>query len=113
MHLGVGVLDAAERLVGQDDAEPEGVVGSAPLPDGDRTGRIEPLEQRGGVEPAGPAADDGDTERGGGGLGWGWGRGLGWVGGRRGWGGGGEGGRGPPEEVVTVSAPATSAPASP
>ena len=31
----VGVLDAAQGLVGEHDAEAEGVVGRVPLPDGD------------------------------------------------------------------------------
>lgn len=60
---GVGVLDAAERLVGEDDAEAEGVVGGVALPEGDIALRVQPLEQRRGVEPAGAAADDGDAVR--------------------------------------------------
>lgn len=60
---GVGVFDAAERLVGEDDAEAEGVVGGVALPEGDLALRAEPLEQRRGVEPAGAAADDGDAVR--------------------------------------------------
>ena len=34
-HLGVGVLDAAQRLVAEDHAEPERVVGGVALPHGD------------------------------------------------------------------------------
>lgn len=55
---GVGVLDAAERLVGEDDAEAEGVVGGVALPDRDVAARVEPLEEGGGVQAAGSAADD-------------------------------------------------------
>lgn len=58
---GVGVLDAAEGLVGEDDTEAEGVVGGVALPEGDLALRAEPLEQCRGVEPAGSAADDGDA----------------------------------------------------
>lgn len=35
VDLGVRVLDAAQRLVGEDDAEAEGVVGAIALPHGD------------------------------------------------------------------------------
>ncbi|AIA06421.1 hypothetical protein DC74_5976 [Streptomyces noursei] len=59
----VGVLDAAEGLVGEDDAEAEGVVGGVALPDGDLPARVEAFEQGGGVEPAGAAAEDGDLQR--------------------------------------------------
>lgn len=65
VDLGVGVLDAAEGLVGEDDAEAEGVVGGVALVNGDRAGGVEPLEEGGGVEPAGPAADDRDAPHGG------------------------------------------------
>lgn len=60
---GVGVPDAAEGLVGEDHAEAEGVGGRVPLPDGHVAARVEPLEQGGGVEPAGSAPDDGDPRR--------------------------------------------------
>ncbi len=63
VHHRVGVLDPAERLVGEHDTEAEGVVGGVALPDGDLTALVEALEQRGGVQPAGTAADDGDTHR--------------------------------------------------
>jgi hypothetical protein len=59
----VGVFDAAEGFVGEDDAEAEGLVGGAPLPDGDLAARVEAGEQGRRVEAAGPAADDGDAER--------------------------------------------------
>ncbi len=58
--LGVGALDAAEGLVGEHDAETEGVVGGVALPEGDPALGVEAFEQRGGVEAAGAAADDGD-----------------------------------------------------
>lgn len=61
VHDGVGVFDAAEGLVGEDDTEAEGVLGGVALPDGDLAGRVEPLEQGRGVEPAGAAADDRDA----------------------------------------------------
>ncbi len=60
VDLRVGVLDAAEGLVGEDDAETEGVVGGIALPHGDLAGGVEAFEQGGGVEPGGPAADDRD-----------------------------------------------------
>lgn len=59
----VGVLDPPEGLVGEDDSEAEGVVGGAALPEGYLTGGVEPLEQRGGIQAAGAAADDGDAQR--------------------------------------------------
>lgn len=66
---GVGVLDAAEGLVGQDDPEAEGVVGGVALEDGYLAPGVEPFEQDGGVQPAGSAADDGDLQGRGGGAG--------------------------------------------
>jgi hypothetical protein len=57
----VGVLDAAEGLVGEDHAEAEGVVGGVALPDRDPVLRAELLGQRGEVEPAGAATDDSDV----------------------------------------------------
>ena len=59
----VGVLDAAERLVGEDDAEAVRVVGRVALPDRDLAARVELLGQSGEVEPAGAAADDRDAQR--------------------------------------------------
>src|SRR6185295_7982777 len=56
-----GVLDAAERLVGEHDAEAERVVGRVALPHGDLGVRSEPLGQRGEVEPARPTADNGNA----------------------------------------------------
>ena len=56
----VGVLDAAERLVREDDPEAERVVGGVPLPDGDLVGRVELLGERREVQAPGPTADDGD-----------------------------------------------------
>ena len=56
------MLDAAERLVGEHDAEAERVVGGVALPDRDLVRRVELLAQRGEVEPARAAADDGDAQ---------------------------------------------------
>ncbi len=60
LHLpvddGVGRLDAAEGLVGEHHAEAERVIGGVALPYGDLVARVEPLHQRGEVQPAGPAA---------------------------------------------------------
>lgn len=60
---GVGVFDAAERLVGEDDAEAECVVGGVALPDGDGALGVQALEEGRGVQPAGAAADDRDPPR--------------------------------------------------
>lgn len=60
VDLRVGVLDAAEGLVGEHDAEAEGVVGRVALPDGDLSGGIEALEQDSGVQAARTTTDDGD-----------------------------------------------------
>jgi hypothetical protein len=60
-HLWIGVLDPAERLVGEDDAEPEGVVRSVALPDGHLVARVELLDERGEVEASRASADDGDA----------------------------------------------------
>ncbi len=54
----VGILDAAERLVGKDDPEPESVVCSISLPDLDLVVWFQDLDQRRQVEPRRPAADD-------------------------------------------------------
>src|SRR5262249_5704411 len=56
----VGVLDATEGLVGEDDPEAEGVVGGVALPHGDLVVRAELLRQRREVQPAGAATDDRD-----------------------------------------------------
>ncbi|GDY40903.1 hypothetical protein SANT12839_017850 [Streptomyces antimycoticus] len=61
---GVGVLDAAERLVGEDDAEAERVVGGVAFPDGDLVGGVELFHQGREVQPAGTAADDRDVHGG-------------------------------------------------
>lgn len=55
---GVGVFDAAERFVGEDHAEAEGVVGGVAFVDGDLAVGGEAFEEGGGVEAAGAAADD-------------------------------------------------------
>ena len=54
----VGVLDAAERLVREHDAEAERVVGRVPLPDGDLAGGVQLPGEGGEVQPARAAADD-------------------------------------------------------
>jgi len=59
----VGVLDPPEGLVGEHHAEPEGVVGGVPLPDGDLVLRLEMLGERREVETAWPAADHSDAHR--------------------------------------------------
>ena len=56
----VGVLDAAEGLVGEDDAEAERVVGSVALPHGDLVVGPELLGESGEVEPARASTDDCD-----------------------------------------------------
>lgn len=58
VDLRVGVFDAAEGLVGEDDAEAEGVVGGVAFPDGDLAVGGEAFEEGGGVEAAGASADD-------------------------------------------------------
>lgn len=55
---GVGVFDAAERFVGEDHAEAEGVVGGVAFVDGDLAAGGEAFEEGGGVEAAGATADD-------------------------------------------------------
>ena len=67
LHLpvdaGVGVLDAAERLVGEDDTEAEGVIGRIALPDCD-VGSGQQLARQGGeVQPARAAASNRDPHR--------------------------------------------------
>lgn len=63
-ELGVGVLDAAECLVGEDHAEAEGVVGGVALPDGDVVGRVELFHESSEVEAAGATANDRDLQGG-------------------------------------------------
>jgi len=60
-HGGVGVLDAAKRLVGEHHAEAERVAGRVPLPEVHLMAGIELFDQRGEVEPARPPAEDGDA----------------------------------------------------
>ncbi len=64
LHLvvddGVGVGDAPERLVREDDAEAERVVGGVALPHADLVVGAELLGESGEVEPAWPATDDCD-----------------------------------------------------
>src|SRR5215813_4511422 len=54
----VRMLDAAEGLVAEDDAETKGVVRRVALPHGDIQCRVEGLRQRGEVQTRGTAADD-------------------------------------------------------
>ncbi|CAB4907363.1 unannotated protein [freshwater metagenome] len=60
VHDLVGALDAAQRLVGEHDAEAERVVGGVALPDGDLVAAVQLAQQRGQVQATGPAADDRD-----------------------------------------------------
>src|SRR5215469_5572842 len=66
-HLGVdplvGVLDAAERLVGEHHAEAERGVGGVPLPDGDLVRGTELSRERREVQAPRPAADDGNAHQ--------------------------------------------------
>jgi enamine deaminase RidA (YjgF/YER057c/UK114 family) len=57
----IGVLDAAEGLVGEHDPEAEGVVGGVALGDGDLVPGVELLGERREVQAAGTAAKDRDT----------------------------------------------------
>src|SRR6202034_1971284 len=61
VHGGVGVLDPAQRLVGKDHTEAERVVSRVALPDGDLAARVQLPGQGGEVQPAWPAAHDGDA----------------------------------------------------
>jgi hypothetical protein len=45
IEIRVGLLDAAEGLVGEDDAESKGVLGRVLLPDLDAVVRVEELDQ--------------------------------------------------------------------
>jgi hypothetical protein len=59
----VGRGEVAQRLVGEDDAPPESVVGRVPLEHHDLMARIRLLHEEGEVEPRRPAADDGDLHQ--------------------------------------------------
>ncbi len=61
VDLPVGLGDPVERLVGEDDAEAEGVVGGVPLPDGDLPVRGELLGEGREVQSAGPSSYDCDA----------------------------------------------------
>ena len=52
----------SERLIGEDDAPAEGVVGPVALEDGDVGVRARLLEQQGEVETGRPAADHRDSQ---------------------------------------------------
>src|SRR5262249_18793806 len=60
VDLRVGVLDAAQGLVREHDAEAERVVGRVPFPDRDLAAGAELLGERREVQPARPAAHDRD-----------------------------------------------------
>ena len=57
VDCGVRMLDAAERLVREDDAKAERVVRRVALPHGDLVGRVELHGERREVESARPAPD--------------------------------------------------------
>ena len=57
VDLLVSVLDAAQSLVGEHDAEAEGVVGRVPLPDSDLGIRQQLPSQRGEIQPAAVGPD--------------------------------------------------------
>ena len=61
-EISVGLLDAAKRLIREDDAEPERIVGGVPLPDLDPVVRVEELDQGGQIQTRRPASDDRDVE---------------------------------------------------
>jgi hypothetical protein len=63
VESGVGLFNAAKRLVREDDTEPEGVVGRVPLPDVDPVARVEELDQGGQIQTRRPTSDDCDVER--------------------------------------------------
>ena len=63
VHDRVGALDPAEGLVGEHDAEAEGVLGGVALPHGHLVGRVELLHQGGEVQAPGAAARDRDLHR--------------------------------------------------
>ena len=58
----VGVLDSAQRLVGEDDAEPERVVSRIALPHLDPVFRVQELGQRRQVQTRRSASDDCDVQ---------------------------------------------------
>jgi hypothetical protein len=58
MNHRVGVLDAAERLIGEDHTEAEGIVIGVALPHGDLVAQIELLGERREIQSARPAPDN-------------------------------------------------------
>jgi len=60
IRLAVGLGEVLERRVGEDHAEPEGVVGPVALDHEDLVGRIGLLHEQGEVEPRRSAADTDD-----------------------------------------------------
>ena len=63
VESGIGLLDAAESLVREDDAKPERIVGSVSLPDRDLMVRVQELEKSREIQPGRTASDDPDVER--------------------------------------------------
>jgi hypothetical protein len=63
LGLGIRLLEVRERLVGEDDAPAEGVLGAVPLVDRDLVRRVEALHEDREVEPGRAAADDLDLHR--------------------------------------------------
>ena len=61
VHDGIGVLDAAQGLIGEDDSEAEGVVCGIAFPHRDVVIRTQLLGQRGKVQAARSSADDSDA----------------------------------------------------
>lgn len=59
--LPIGVLDAAEGLIGEHDPETEGVVGGVTFGDRDLVPRVQLLGERREVQAAGTTAKDRDT----------------------------------------------------
>ena len=61
-RLGVGGAEVLERLIREDDAPAEGVVGSVALEDDDLVRRIRLLDEQGEVESGGSSADADDLQ---------------------------------------------------
>ena len=58
MNCRIGMLDATERLIREDDTKTEGIVMGVALPHGDRSSRIELLGERRKIQSARPAPDN-------------------------------------------------------
>src|SRR3712207_9436780 len=55
--------EVLQRLVGEDDAPAEGIVGTVALEHRDVVRRLGLLQEQRGVEPGRPSADDGNLQR--------------------------------------------------